>query len=143
MSLRRSPRRTSAFLAANRRNAKKSTGPRTARGKAQTRLNGLRSGARSALYDKLFYALSTGPIGAVDETAATVLTPEMAAHPLFGQTVRMFREMEPGDPVQSALDWDRDTQTKPTSAIRPVGGAPRLGPVGRERKTFQSKPECY
>ena len=35
---------TQARLAANRRNARKSTGSRTARGKAQSRMNGLKSG---------------------------------------------------------------------------------------------------
>ena len=39
---------TPARLAANRRNARKSTGPRTARGKAQSRMNGLKSGVYPA-----------------------------------------------------------------------------------------------
>ena len=41
MPLRRSPRLTSALLEANRRNAQKSTGPRTIRGKQAVRLNRL------------------------------------------------------------------------------------------------------
>ncbi len=44
MSLRQSPTRTPAVLAANRANAQKSTGPRTARGKAQVTLNALKHG---------------------------------------------------------------------------------------------------
>ncbi len=44
MSLRKSPTRTPALLAANRANAQKSTGPRTARGKAQITLNPLKHG---------------------------------------------------------------------------------------------------
>ena len=40
----KSPTRTAAFLAANRRNALKSTGPRTARGKARSCLNNLKHG---------------------------------------------------------------------------------------------------
>ncbi len=44
MPLRKSPSRTPAFLAANRRNALKSTGPRTPRGKARVSLNALKSG---------------------------------------------------------------------------------------------------
>jgi len=48
MSLRRSPRRTSAFLAANRANAQKSTGPRTALGKQRSAANAFRNGNRSS-----------------------------------------------------------------------------------------------
>jgi len=48
MSLRRSPRRTAAFLAANRANAQKSTGPRTAPGKQRSAANALRTGKRAS-----------------------------------------------------------------------------------------------
>jgi len=47
MPLRRSPVLTSASLAARRANALKSTGPRTARGKAWSCLNALRHGGRA------------------------------------------------------------------------------------------------
>lgn len=42
--LRKSPVRTPALIAANRRNALKSTGPRTVAGKARVALNGLKNG---------------------------------------------------------------------------------------------------
>jgi hypothetical protein len=42
--LRKSPTRTEAFLAANRRNAQKCTGPRTPQGKARSSLNALKHG---------------------------------------------------------------------------------------------------
>jgi hypothetical protein len=42
--LRKSPTRTEAFLAANRRNALKCTGPRTPEGKARVSLNALKNG---------------------------------------------------------------------------------------------------
>jgi len=48
MSLRKSPTRTLALLAANRANAQKSTGPRTPQGKARVALNGLKHGHYSA-----------------------------------------------------------------------------------------------
>ena len=44
MSLRKSPERTPAFLAAHRRNARKSTGPQTPTGKARSSLNALKHG---------------------------------------------------------------------------------------------------
>jgi len=47
MSLRRSPRRTPAFLAANRANAQKSTGPRTSTGKQRSAANAFRNGNRT------------------------------------------------------------------------------------------------
>ena len=44
MSLRRRPALTPGLLAANARNARKSTGPRTRRGKAFSKLNGWKGG---------------------------------------------------------------------------------------------------
>ena len=55
MSLRKSPTLTLALLASNRRNAKKSTGPRTARGKAWSWLNRFRDGMRSMEYVNFFH----------------------------------------------------------------------------------------
>lgn len=48
MSLRRSPRRTAAFLTANRANAQKSTGPHTAPGKQRSAAHALRTGKRAS-----------------------------------------------------------------------------------------------
>ena len=83
-----------ARLEANRSNARKSTGPRTARGKSQSRLNGLRSGSRSRLYADFLLALLDVPPGAIIKTARTVLTPAQAAHPLFAQLVSLFVESQ-------------------------------------------------
>jgi len=47
MSLRKSPTRTPAFLAANRANAQKCTGPRTPEGKTRVALNALRHGLKA------------------------------------------------------------------------------------------------
>jgi len=94
MPLRKSPTLTPARLEANRRNAQKSTGPRSARGKARSRLNGLKTGWRSRAYRDLTTALMEAPPCAVDRTARQVLTPEQAAHPVFAEQVEMFRQAE-------------------------------------------------
>ena len=90
MPLRKSPM-TPARLAANRRNAQKSTGPRTPLGKSRSRLNGLRSGGRSRLYSDLLLALLDAPPGAVARTARAALTPAQAAHPLLAELAEIFR----------------------------------------------------
>ena len=53
MSLRKRPIVSEAMLAANRANARKSTGPRSAEGKARSRLNGFKHGQRSRVYQHL------------------------------------------------------------------------------------------
>ena len=93
MSLRKNPM-TAARLEANRRNAKKSTGPRTERGKSQSRMNGLRKGGRSRLYQNLLLALINAPPGGIAKTAQALLTPAQAAHPMFAQLVEMFSTAE-------------------------------------------------
>jgi hypothetical protein len=94
MSLRKSPTLTPARLEANRRNAKKPTGPRTARGKGQSRMNSLRTGVRSRFMHDLYLTLLDAPPCAVERVARTILTPEQAMHPLFADTVDLFRETE-------------------------------------------------
>jgi hypothetical protein len=93
MLLRKSPL-TPARLEANRRNAQKSTGPRTPRGKSQSRMNGLRNGGRSRLYRDLLLALADAPPGAVLKTAQAALTPAQARHPLFAELVDTFCQSE-------------------------------------------------
>jgi hypothetical protein len=109
MSLRKSPTLTPARLAANWSNAQKSTGPRTAPGKAQSRLNALRTGERSVLFNKFFRAMSNAPVFATDETARAVLTPEQAAHPLFAKAVELFRDIDFGRlaPLRTKSEWGR------------------------------------
>jgi hypothetical protein len=95
MSLRKNPV-TPARHQANRRNSQKSTGPRTARGKSQSRLNRLRSGGRSSLYGDLLQALMDAPPGRVLETARAILTPAQMSHPLFAGLVEAFCQAEAG-----------------------------------------------
>jgi len=92
---------TPARLEANRRNAQKSTGPRTPRGKSQSRLNGLRRGSRSRLYNNLLLALLNAPPYAIAKTAQAVLTPAQAAHPLFGDLVERLCQAE----IEVGLDF--------------------------------------
>ena len=96
MSLRKSPTMTPARLEANRRNAQKSTGPRTARGKAQTRMNGLKNGRRSSVHRGLIIALLNAGPAAIEAAAQSVLSPEQARHPIFAQAVEIARDAEIG-----------------------------------------------
>ena len=83
-----------ARVAANRRNARKSIGPRSARGKAQSGLNRLRNGSRSRLYQDLMWKLMDAPPGAVARTARAAMTRELAAHPLFAELAQILCQAE-------------------------------------------------
>jgi len=83
VSLRKSPTLSPALLDSNRRNAMKSTGPRTARGRAWSRLNHFRHGMRSPEYINFFKALHDAPLGEVGMTADTLLSSQQVIHPLF------------------------------------------------------------
>jgi len=90
MSLGKSDLLSPARLAAHRRNARQSTGPRSARGQAQPRLNRLRGGGRSRLFQDLRCTLMAAPPAAVARTAQRTMTPELAAHPLFAELGRIL-----------------------------------------------------
>jgi len=100
MSLRKPPTLTPARLAANRRNARKSSGPRT----AWSRLNGLRTGSRSLAYGALLRTLLEAPPSAIGRVAAGMLTPEQASHPLFRSLVDQCRQGELGVAANFARD---------------------------------------
>jgi hypothetical protein len=86
MSLRESPTMTPARIEANRRNARKSTGPRTKRGKAQVRFNALKTGDHSRLYqDFRMYLLFLPPCEVLGKRK--FLDPEMARHRLFSEAL--------------------------------------------------------
>jgi hypothetical protein len=94
MSLRKSPTRTPALLEANRRNARKSTGPRTAQGKAQTRMNAWRNGDRSRLRRDLWVRLLSAPLGRVEEWAKALMTPEMNLSPHLREVAEIIIEAD-------------------------------------------------
>ena len=86
---------TPARRAANLRNAQKSTGPRTARGKAQSRLNGLRHGFCSPIYRRFWLALFEAPPGTpVAKTICNLLKAEEYYHPVYARLIGVHFEME-------------------------------------------------
>ncbi len=113
MSLVKSRTLTPALLAAKRRNALKSNGPRTARGKAQSRLNGLRHGGRSAAYHSLLNALGNAPPGAILRLAGPILPPEMARHTVLAELLEAARlaEIEMTADVHRAAESHRTRTT--------------------------------
>ena len=94
MSLRKPYVLSPARIAANRRNAQKSTGPRSPRGKAQSRLSRLRTGGRSRLYQDLMWKLMDAPPAGVARTARAAPTPELATQPQFRELAQIFCQAE-------------------------------------------------
>lgn len=115
MSLRKSPTMTPARLEANRRNAKKSTGPRTEGGKAQSRLNSLREGGRSALRHDSLLALLEAPPGKMAQVAQAIMNPEQAAHPLFVEMVTIARWADGQASMQEILELSPSRREKKNS----------------------------
>ena len=106
MSLRKSPTMTPARLEANGRNgrnARKSTGPRTAQGKSQSRLNSLRERNRSALRRDAMLSFLQAPPRSVEEVALAIPTPAQTPHPLFADIVEIARWAEGGRVIPSNL----------------------------------------
>ena len=94
MSLMKPRLMTAARIAASRRNALQSTGPRTARGKAQSSLNGLRSGRYSRTCQDLWEAFVAAAPGEVSRALASRLTPQQALHPCLTEVLKVFIEAE-------------------------------------------------
>jgi hypothetical protein len=136
MSLLKPRLMTPARLEANRRNALKSTGPRTPRGKAQSRMNSLRHGFCSPTYRQLWFSLFEAPPGyPVAKTVCSMLTPEEYYHPVYAQLIGVHFKMEEEDQVYSrqlrqqlarqasgnlkrsreALENNRSSENKPTA----------------------------
>jgi len=94
VSLRHSPTRTPALLAANRRNALHSTGPRTARGKAWSCRNHLRTGGDSPDYLNFLHTLMDAPPGRMRPAAETLLRGLEVQHPLFTEMAKLAVQAE-------------------------------------------------
>jgi hypothetical protein len=90
MSIRLKRAVTAARLAANRRSALKSAGPRTATGKRRPSLNAMPTGRRSST-EKLFgEVLMTAPVGEVLQTAERLITREQRSHPNIDERLQYF-----------------------------------------------------
>ncbi len=124
MSLRKSPTLTTALLASNRRNAKQSTGPRTAQGKAWSRLNRLKEGWHSPAYINFLKALLDAPPGQVSLTAKALLKSQPVRHPLFLEVAELS--------VQAEIAICEENRLRRTR-------------VNEKKNSFfpRSKPECY
>ena len=94
MSLRQPFTMTPARREANRRNARQSTGPRTARGEGQSRMNGLRGGGRSRFYRSLMLTLFDALRCGVGRTAPAVLTPNWPRTPCSLNSWRCFAKLK-------------------------------------------------
>jgi hypothetical protein len=105
VSLRKSPTRTPALLAANRRNAQKSTGPRTARGKAWSCRNHLRTGGDSPEYKNFLYTLMNAPPGQMRPVAETLLRGLEVQHPLFTELAELAVQAEMDLCHEARLRW--------------------------------------
>ena len=94
MSLRKSPTLTPALLAASRRNAQKSSGPRTPRGKAWSCRNHLRTGGDSPEYKILLHPLMNAPPGRMGGVAGALLRAQEVRHPLVVQSAEVAVQAE-------------------------------------------------
>jgi hypothetical protein len=93
---------TPARVEPSRRNALKSAGARTARGKAQSSLNGLRHGFCSPTYNQFWLALFEAPPGfPVARIVQTLLTPEETCHPVYADLIDVHYGMELEDQASS------------------------------------------
>ena len=105
MSLRKPPARTPALLAANRRNAQKSTGPPTARGKAWACRNHLRTGGDSPEYKNFLHTLMNAPPGRMRPVAEVLLKCLEVQHPLFTELAELAVQAELGLCREASLRW--------------------------------------
>ena len=131
MSLLKSPTLTPALLAAKRRSAQKSTGPRTPWGKAQSRMNGLRHGGRSPVYRRLLTARGNAPPGGLNHVTGSILPPELRRHRALAELVEVARWAE-----SAVAAWYRTQR----GDERPAGATSRANsPSGAALPTAPAK----
>ncbi len=134
MSLRKSPTLTPALLAANRRNAQKSTGPRTERGKNWSRVNRLRSGLRSRSFRRMMDAVLAAMPGEVRQTARALLPPHLARHPLYIDFVEEIVETDLQLSAEAAVTRPRVERVQKSRFLG--GNAGQAAGVNRDRVGF-------
>src|SRR5215469_12485977 len=110
-------------LAANRRAARKSTGPRTAAGKSRSSLNALRGGCRSKTIELLLEVISEAPQGGVLRMARQKMTPAQLSLPTVADTLNLF---EPSGTFPSS----------PTHAVIPLDNHPDVPLTERGKYNF-------
>ena len=105
MSLLKTRVATLARRAANRRNAQKSTGPQTARGKAWSCRNHLKTGGDSPQYRNFLHTLMNAPPGRMGLVAEALLRAQEVRHPLFVQMAELAVRTEADLCREARLRW--------------------------------------
>jgi hypothetical protein len=125
MPLRESPERTPAFLAAHRANVRKSTGARTAEGKARGRPNGLKHGGRSALLTGFIRSMGLPP-RLIKPRCITTRAPFERIGPLQMSLLRWWLAREWGPDSHRFYQFQRKAteQERQAAAADPTAGTP-------------------
>jgi hypothetical protein len=122
MPLRKSPKRTRALLAANRRNSRKSTGPRTAGGKQHSAWNALRYGRRTHASCRCI-PLASGDLKAFTDFYFKLHDAIIPVDTLVGEQAVLSRALEVWK-VKRILERWIDTRTDEDWLMLAAGAAP-------------------
>ena len=122
MSLRKSPKRTRALLAANRRNSRKSTGPRTRAGRWHSSWNAVRHGRRARASCRLI-PVATHDLKAFMDFYFKLHDAIIPADSLAGDQAVLNKVLEAWK-VKRVLDRWIDRQTKEDWLVLAAGAVP-------------------